>query len=478
MKFSQWSLRSKMVMATLALLTAICFIVGLVCFASMSVVLNGRLKETLLNTSRQVTTYVASGNTNPATYPGVGYGTLIAQVKGGVLLTQPTLVSNVVGSKNVEASDISTIASVEPTDGQVDKHLSFGDYRFIAVPLSDGTTVITGIPTDDVNDPLATLISTIILVSASGLLAMGLVGTVIIRRAMAPLNQLSAVATRVSQLPLNEGEVTLAERVPSSAANHNTEVGAVGLALNRMLDNVAQALQARQRSETKVRQFVADASHELRTPLTAIRGYTEMLRMTEDLSPSGEKSLSRVESQSKRMGAMVEDLLTLARLDEGKPLELADTEMTQLVLETVNDMKVAIGDHRWQLDLPSDPFIIKADAGAIRQVLLNLLSNAAKHTDAGTVVVTSLRNVENNMLRLSVRDSGPGIAPEFQADIFDRFSRADVARSGHDGTTGLGLSIVHAIVQAHGGKITLKSEPGHTEFMVDLPRGIAPTPQG
>jgi len=166
----------------------------------------------------------------------------------------------------------------------------------------------------------------------------------------------------------------------------------------------------------------------------------------------------------------VEDLLTLARLDEGKPLELKDTEMTQLVVETVNDMKVAITDHNWRLDLPSDPFIIKADAGAIRQVLLNLLSNAAKHTDAGTTVTTSLKLVEGDLLRLTVADNGPGIPEEFQAAIFDRFSRVDAARSGHDGTTGLGLSIVQAIVQAHGGRISLRSVPGKTEFMVDLPR--------
>ncbi|AJT42131.1 sensor histidine kinase [Psychromicrobium lacuslunae] len=471
LKFSDWSLRSKMVMATLALLTAICFIVGLVCYASMSLVLNNRLNADLVDASNRVTAAYQHGVTTISDIPGTNKGTLIAYVKDGSIAGNVQISASTNSAKALPSSDAGDLTSIEPIDSFVDRELTLGDYRLVAVRMSDGVIVLTGLLSKSVHDTLAALISTIILVSASGLIAMGLVGTVIIRRAMAPLNQLSAVATKVSKLPLDEGEVTLAERVPSSAANPNTEVGSVGFALNRMLDNVAQALQARQRSETKVRQFVADASHELRTPLTAIRGYTEMLRMTEDLSPSGEKSLSRVESQSKRMGAMVEDLLTLARLDEGKPLELADTEMTQLVLETVNDMKVAISDHRWQLDLSSDPFIIKADAGAIRQVLLNLLSNAAKHTDIGTTVTTGLRSLDQATVRLSVRDNGPGIPAEFQADIFDRFSRVDVARSGHDGTTGLGLSIVHAIVQAHGGKITLNSQPGNTEFMVDLPRG-------
>lgn len=474
--FSRWSLRSKMVLATLGLLTAICFIVGMISYATMSLVLNNQLNVAVRDASSRVTTYYAQDVLQVTSMLGLNYGTMVAYVHNGALETglngNPQIVANTSVSKKVllPDSDVRTLTDILPSDGFTDRKFTFGSYRLIATRQSDGNVVLTGLPNSEIHDALTTLVLTILLVSASGLIMMGLVGTVIIRRAMAPLDKLAAVATRVSQLPLDEGEVKLAERVPPSAANEFTEIGTVGLALNRMLDNVAFALQSRQRSETKVRQFVADASHELRTPLTAIRGYTEMIKMTEELSASGEKSLSRVESQSKRMGAMVEDLLTLARLDEGKPLELNDTEMTQLVVETVNDMKVAITDHQWKLDLPSDPFILKADAGGIRQVLLNLLSNAAKHTDAGTVVTTSLRQADANTLRLTVADNGPGIPTEFQSAIFDRFSRVDAARSGHDGTTGLGLSIVQAIVAAHGGTISLASEPGHTQFIVDLPR--------
>jgi two-component system OmpR family sensor kinase len=469
---SHWNLRTKMVLATLSLLTAICFIVGLVCYLTISITLNAQLNASLTDASARVTATYKFG-TSIDKIPGIRPGTMFAVVQDGALRGNLQYLTNQpeqTGSFTLSTRDQNALLTITPSKDAVDRKFDFGEFRVIARTMPDGNLVITGLPTGDLHETQAALLLTIVLVSASGLIAMGLVGAVIIRRAMAPLDKLAAVATRVSQLPLDEGEVKLAERVPPSAANNFTEIGTVGLALNRMLDNVAFALQSRQRSETKVRQFVADASHELRTPLTAIRGYTEMLKMTEDLSPSGEKSLSRVESQSKRMGAMVEDLLTLARLDEGKPLELKDTEMTQLVVETVNDMKVAITDHNWRLDLPSDPFIIKADAGAIRQVLLNLLSNAAKHTDAGTTVTTSLKLVEGDLLRLTVADNGPGIPEEFQAAIFDRFSRVDAARSGHDGTTGLGLSIVQAIVQAHGGRISLRSVPGKTEFMVDLPR--------
>ena len=169
---------------------------------------------------------------------------------------------------------------------------------------------------------------------------------------MKPLEQLSEVATQVSRLPLDAGEVALAVRVPPSNAHPGTEVGSVGHALNLMLDNVSNALEARQESEMKVRQFVADASHELRTPLTAIRGYTELMRMTENFTPDGQRSLARVQSQSERMTTLVEDLLLLARLDEGQPLKLSDVDLTQLVIETVSDEKVMAPDRIWHLELP------------------------------------------------------------------------------------------------------------------------------
>lgn len=488
--FSSWSLRSKLVLATMSLLTGICFVVGLVCYLSMMIVLNSQVNQSLSDASNKVTTVYNLAYQKQISLRqlppirGILDGTLSAAVHDGTLVEntinryqgqQEQAQKEVPSISPVSKGDAAVITSVDP-GRPVDVSLSTGDYRLLGIRNAYNDIIVTGVPLDAMQQTLGALLSTIISVSAAGLLAMGLVATALIRRAMAPLSQLAAVATRVARLPLDEGEVKLAERAPPSASNPHTEVGTVGLALNKMLDNVASALQSRQRSETKVRQFVADASHELRTPLTAIRGYTEMIRMTEDLSPAGQKSLARVESQSKRMGAMVEDLLTLARLDEGRELELKETELTQLVVETVNDMKVAIGDHQWQLDLPSDPFLIRADTGALRQVLLNLFSNAAKHTDPGTTVTTSLRVLPDGMVRLSVVDNGPGIPEEFQAQIFDRFTRVDAARSGHDGTTGLGLSIVQAIVQAHGGHISLESRPGHTAFLVDLPRGTSPSP--
>ena len=266
--------------------------------------------------------------------------------------------------------------------------------------------------------------------------------------------------------------------MPPSNSNPGTEVGSVGHALNLMLDNVASALEARQKSETKVRQFVADASHELRTPLTAIRGYTELMRMTEDFTPDGQKSLARVQSQSERMTTLVEDLLLLARLDEGQPLKLAEVDLTQLVVESVSDEKVMAPSHTWRLDLPAEPVLVNGDGAQLRQVLMNLLSNARKHTPAGTTVVTGVGTAPRRRRR---RDGhgrrrghsgglrGPRLFPLCPRRRARKGSGDQAGAAVAEGTSGLGLSIVQSIVEAHGGRVTVTSRPGTTEFALRLP---------
>ena len=297
----------------------------------------------------------------------------------------------------------------------------------------------------------------------------GLAGTALIRRTMKPLEQLSEVATKVSRLPLDAGEVALAVRVPASAAHPGTEVGSVGYALNQMLDNVSNALEARQDSEMKVRQFVADASHELRTPLTAIRGYTELMRMTEHFTPDGERSLARVQSQSERMTTLVEDLLLLARLDEGQPLKLSDVDLTQLAIETVSDEKVMAPDRVWQLELPEEPVVVRGDATQLHQVLANLLSNARKHTAPGTTVVTGVMRSADGSAVVTVTDNGSGIAPEFVGRVFARFARADAARKNPAVTRGTRRAEASVTAGAPGGGRDARRRPRH--------RGSAPPPR-
>ena len=276
-------------------------------------------------------------------------------------------------------------------------------------------------------------------------------------------------ATQVSRLELDSGAVALAQRVPATDTDPRTEVGQVGLALNNMLDNVEGALQARHESETRVRQFVADASHELRTPLASIRGYAELSRREREPVPATvTHALTRVESEALRMQGLVEDLLLLARLDAGRPLDREPVDLSLMTMDAVSDAHAAAPDHRWELDLPDEPIEVAGDQARLHQVLANLLANARTHTPVGTRIVTSLRQ-DGGWVRLAVTDDGPGVAEALQESVFERFTRGDEARNRANGSTGLGLSIVDAVTKSHGGRVELDSTPGRTVFTISLP---------
>jgi two-component system OmpR family sensor kinase len=471
---STWHLRTRLILVSMALLVAICGAVGIVSYASMDLFLTRQLDEQLTQAAHRATEFGRPPSSGPTGRPdplearGQGAGTINARIFGSTVNSAGFINADGVRS-DLSDSDEQVLLDLPANGAHVDRSLSNGDYRFVATETPYGDIIVTGLPLAGKQSTEASLVWTMVLVSLGGLVLIGLAGTVVIRRTMRPLEQLSEVATKVSRLPLDAGEVALAVRVPQAAAHPGTEVGSVGHALNLMLDNVSNALEARQRSETKVRQFVADASHELRTPLTAIRGYTELMRMTENFSEDGRKSLGRVQSQSERMTALVEDLLLLARLDEGKPTEFGDVDLTQLVVETVSDEKVMAPGHVWQLELPDEPITVRGDASQLHQVLANLLSNARKHTADGTTVSTGVMRSADGTAVITVTDDGGGIAPDFQDRIFSRFARADAARTGTEGSSGLGLSIVESIVQAHGGSVEVTSRPGRTEFAVRLP---------
>jgi two-component system OmpR family sensor kinase len=344
-----------------------------------------------------------------------------------------------------------------------------GRYRVVAASSRRGSDVIvTGLSMGDIDATLVRMLVIFGIVTVIALAAATIAGMVIIRRALAPLRRVAATARKVSGLPLARGEVELPVRVPEGDANPATEVGQLGSALNLMLDHVAAALETRQASETRVRQFVADASHELRTPLAAIRGYTELTQRMGDDREAVEHAMSRVASETERMTRLVEDLLLLARLDSGRPLEREPVDLSLLAVDAVSDAHVAGPDHQWELDLPEEPVVVTGDAARLHQVLTNLLANARVHTGAGTVVTTRLSaDATQNVLR--VIDNGPGIPATLQSEVFERFARGDTSRSRKGGSTGLGLAIVSAVVKAHNGTITVESSPGHTEFTVRLP---------
>ena len=226
-----------------------------------------------------------------------------------------------------------------------------GGYRVIAVEGSLGTEV-TGLPTDQVDEAVTSLIGWEALLIALGALLAAGGGLLLVRRQLRPLTEVAATAHAVAALPLAEGDIDLTERVPDHFTDERTEVGQVGAALNTLLAHVETSLEARHRSEQQVRQFVADASHELRTPLTTIAGYTELARRRPD-DDNLRTALGKVEEESARMTALVEDMLLLARLDDGRPLDREPVDLTRLLVEAVDDARVVGPDHLWRLDLPT-----------------------------------------------------------------------------------------------------------------------------
>jgi len=492
-----WHLRTRLVLLAMGLLVAICGAVGVASYASMNLFLTKQLDSQLDQASARARDFGRPGPSgaelrrDPLDARGQAVGTLNARIINHSV-SSATFLANDATRQALSAEDTRVVLAITPGAAPVDRTLSTGPYRLVAVQAPYGDVIVTGLPLREKQETLESLVWTMVLVSAGGLLVIGLAGTALIRRTMKPLEKLSEVATKVSRLPLDAGEVALAVRVPASAAHPGNEVGSVGYALNQMLDNVSNALESRQQSEMKVRQFVADASHELRTPLTAIRGYTELMRMTEHFTPDGQRSLARVQSQSVRMTTLVEDLLLLARLDEGQPLKFGDVDLSQLAIETVSDSRVMAPDHLWQLELDGDPVVARGDSAQLHQVLANLLSNARKHTAPGTTVTTGVKRAADGGAEVTVTDNGAGIAPEFVDRVFRRFARSDASRrnpvaaggavsgpggtagtgpTAAEGTSGLGLSIVQAIVEAHGGVVSVTSRPGRTEFTVRLPAG-------
>jgi two-component system, OmpR family, sensor kinase len=376
-----------------------------------------------------------------------------------------------------------------------------GDYLLTKVQASSDDILITGLPLATVDNTLNRVENTEHVVFAAVLLLAVVLGAGLIQVSLRPLRRVAATATRVTELPLDSGEVTLPAGVPDT--DPRTEVGRVGAAFNRMLFHVEKALGRRAASEARLRRFAADASHELRTPLSAIRGYAELaLRHPGPVPEDVTHALERVQSESARMTVLVDDLLLLARLDAGRPLEREPVDLSRLVIETTSDARVARGDHRWQLDLPDEPVLVPGDEHRLHQVMANLLSNAGKHTPAGSTVSVALAlgatvtgtgtttagtaAVQRGIMpsgprvELSITDDGPGIPPELLPELFERFTRGDTGRAREVNaagkSTGLGLAIVDAVVAAHDGCIAVTSRPGMTRFAILL--RLLPEPAG
>jgi two-component system OmpR family sensor kinase len=482
-RFVPSSLRGKLIAQLIALLAVVCLVVGLVTEVALRSFLIHQLDDRLSAASDRGARPPPAGTPSFPTgqrppdslrVPGQGVGTLgvIIQpdgtVRSGVLRggVAPTA-DNPFPSEQVPDAQLHELTQLPPTGKFYSVDLGeFGEYRVVSVRNTDGAVLITGLPLSDVTDTLWQLGLIFGGVALGGLLLAGAIGAATVRRTMRPLDRLAHTAAQVSELPLDRGEVALSVRVPEGDTDPRTEVGKVGAAFNRMLGHVAAALAARQASESRVRQFVADASHELRTPLAAIRGYAELTRRSSlEVPPEVAFAMGRVESESARMTTLVEDLLLLARLDSGRHRVYEPVDLTRLVMDAVADAHAVGPDHRWLLDVPPEPLLVVGDSDQLHQVVLNLLNNARTHTPPDTTVTTALSNGDGKVT-LTVTDNGPGIPATILPEVFERFARGDTSRSRAAGSTGLGLAIVAAVVGAHQGEVAVRSEPGRTEFRV------------
>ncbi|MET0135328.1 MAG: ATP-binding protein [Kibdelosporangium sp.] len=479
---SRRTLRARLIAEQLALLALVCVVIGVSTVIALRAFLIDQLDGQLIASSSRAQDRAGppgGGPGGPNGQPerpgqtqafGQGPGTIIVELDNGVVRRAGRLATGTAQLEQLPAPVLAILQALPVDRNAYPRDLgSLGNYRLMAVPVDGGRALVTGLPLDSAEDTILTVIFILSGVSLAGLAIAGFAGVVIIRRTLRPLNRVAATARRVAELPLDRGEIALSVRVPDEDTDPRTEVGQVGSALNRMLGHIGNALAVRHASETRVRQFVADASHELRTPLAAIRGYAELAeRRRSEVPPEVAHAIGRVESEARRMTTLVEDLLLLARLDSGRPLDPQPVDLSRLVLDTVSDAHIAGPEHRWQMELPEEPVLAYGDEARLHQVLANLLANARTHTPPGTKVVTGL-SIKEGWVRLTVTDGGPGIPESLLPEVFERFARGDGSRSRAAGSTGLGLAIVAAVVHAHHGTIELASRPGETRFTVLLP---------
>ncbi|MGH8977733.1 MAG: sensor histidine kinase [Acidimicrobiia bacterium] len=333
-------------------------------------------------------------------------------------------------------------------------------YRVAAERGGGGNTIVIALPLDEVHRTLRRLVLIEIVVMAIALGALGALGWWLVGLGLRPLERMSDTAGKIAA-----GD--LSQRV--EPANEQTEVGRLGIALNRMLGQIEGAFAERSASEARLRQFAADASHELRTPLTSIRGYAELFRRGAAEHPDDlAKAMRRIEEEAKRMGVLVDDLLLLTRLDQRRPLEQEVVDLARLASDAAADARAAHPDHTITVSVAGAVEVV-GDESRLRQVFANLLTNACTHTPDGTTVrVGVVRNRADAVIE--VADDGPGLSADEAVRVFEQFWRADTSRARSHGGSGLGLSIVRAVAHAHGGTAELVSAPGEgATFRVTVP---------
>lgn len=377
----------------------------------------------------------------------------------------------VLGSVQISYGDEALSAPDLPSDVTVGRPFTVDSrdrslrYRVVAQPTTAGGLTIAAIPMSDTDSQLRRLLITEALLVGGVLGLIGLSGWWVIGYGLRPLDAMRGTAEEIA----SGGD--LGRRV--APAEPGTEVGRLGLALNTMLSQIEQAFRRQQASEDRLRRFLADASHELRTPLASIRGYAELHRMGATRSPEEiGHSIGRIEAESARMGTLVDDLLTLARLDEPREPVREPVALDQLAHDAVSDARAADNSGREiTFTAAGDDAVVSGDSDELRKLLGNLLRNALVHTAAGTPIEVMVeRDRPPGLVRLTVRDHGPGLPDGAESDLFERFWRASPGRERGPAGAGLGLSIAETVVRQHGGMISAtNADGGGAVFVVELP---------
>ena len=478
------SLRTRLLLGLLALVSIGLVASDLITHRFLQSFLMDRLDEQVQAAVDPVASRLSTGERrspplNRTPIPGGTYGAVVDN-DGNVAVSRPF---------GYEGEDLESFPQPKVTVGDLRRREPFTTpavergapgFRVVVVPLSTTANLVVAVPMNDVVQTLRRLVLIELVTTAAVLAGVGGLALVVVRAGLRPLEDIGRTAGAIA-----EGD--LSRRV--ERAEPDTEVGRLGLSLNAMLSQIQSAFEARQASEDRLRRFVADASHELRTPLTSIRGYAEMFRRgasdrPEDLA----SSMRRIEEESARMGVLVDDLLLLARLDQGRPLDRRPVDLTRVAADAVADARAVEPERSITLETsdvalggplgPGTGAVVLGDELRLRQVTANLLANARQHTPPTAAVRVGVRR-DNGSVVLEVADDGPGLLPEEAAKVFERFYRADPSRNRNQGGTGLGLSIVAALAEAHGGRARVESTPGHgARFWVELPSVASAEGQG
>ncbi|GAA3460141.1 HAMP domain-containing sensor histidine kinase [Saccharothrix longispora] len=353
-----------------------------------------------------------------------------------------------------------------------------GAYRLRGCQIADGVVIVSAAPMNDMTTTVRQLVLVEVAAFLLALIAFVVIGRAVLRRGLQPLSDMARTAHDITSHDLTDS-ARLAVR--AEGGDGGAEVEELRSAFNTMLEHIDASLAARTVAEQRLRRFIADASHELRTPLTSIRGYADLFRYAAANEPGErEAHLEKLRSEAARMSVLLDDLLLLARLDSAEvetSLRVTDGDVAALAREAADAFRAARPAHPLSLSLPPGPVPLAFDPMRLRQVVDNLLTNAAVHTPPGTAVALSVSTTPRAVV-VRVADSGPGIPRGDQARIFDRFYRVDDSRTRDRGGSGLGLAVVRSLVVAHGGTVSLSSDPGSTTFTVHLPHHPeGPTPR-